>query len=87
VILPEDGDYLLGVGSNDGFKCWFNGAEAGRFEGGRAYSPNKDNLPVHGKKGKNEILLKVTQLGGDWAFSVQIFDANGQPVPLGITEK
>lgn len=87
VVLPEDGDYILGLGSNDGFKCWFNGDEVGRFEEGRGYTPNKDKLPVHGKKGKNEILLKVTQLGGDWAFSVQVFDPEGHPVPLTVEKE
>ena len=75
-------DLLLKVGSNDGYKCWFNGMEAGRFDGGRAYRPDHDSLEIRAKPGINKILLKVTQLGGGWGFGVRITDAQGTPIDL-----
>ena len=80
VELPEEADLLLQVGTNDGFKCWFNGQEAGRFEGGRVYRPDEDVLPVRGHQGLNTILLKVAQEGGGWALGVRITDREGRPV-------
>jgi len=82
VALPADGDLLLKVGSNDGFKCWFNGKEVGRFDGGRSYFPDQDSLRVKGRQGDNEILLKITQMGAAWAFSARLTDPQDGPINL-----
>jgi len=80
--LPDARPLRLKVGSNDGFKCWANGAVVGRFDGGRTYAPDQNDLPVQGQKGLNRILIKVTQMGGAWAFGVRICDADGNPLDL-----
>ncbi|HUW62676.1 MAG TPA: PQQ-binding-like beta-propeller repeat protein [Candidatus Bathyarchaeia archaeon] len=81
VELAQDGPVVLKVGSNDGYKCWFNGKEAGGFPTGRAYIPDQDSLNVEGRKGANTILIKVAQEGGQaWAFSVRVTDPAGKPV-------
>lgn len=80
--LPEAKDLLLKLGSNDGFKCWFNRAEAGHFDSGRSYRPDSDSLPVKGVKGHNEVLVKILQMGGAWAFSVRVTDAAGTPIDV-----
>ncbi|MDQ1257724.1 MAG: hypothetical protein QG656_2330, partial [Candidatus Hydrogenedentes bacterium] len=82
VQLEQAGDLLLKTGSNDGYKCWFNGVEAGRFDGGRLYRPDQDKLPVSGKQGLNTVLMKVTQMGGGWAFSARIANPDDSPVAL-----
>jgi outer membrane protein assembly factor BamB len=83
--LPAGKDLLLKVGSNDGFACWFNGKEAGRFNGGRSYAPEQDVLPVKGVRGRNRVLVKIMQLGGAWAFSVRVTDTNNKPIDLSGT--
>jgi len=80
--LPEEGPLLLKIGSNDGFKCWFNGEEAGRFDGGRIYRADQDTLEVRGRKGTNRLLMKVMQQGGGWAVGVRVTDAAGAPIPV-----
>ncbi len=87
--LEADQDILLQVGSNDGFKCWFNGQEAGLFDagGGRGYAPDQDALQVKGRKGTNRVLMKITQLGSRWAFGVRVTDRNGKPIPVIHTAK
>ncbi len=82
VAFPESRDLLLKVGSNDGFKCWFNGKEVGRFDGGRAYAPDQDSLSVESKEGVNKILLKITQMGSAWAFSARLTDSSDEPIDL-----
>ena len=82
VELHRDEDLLLMIGSNDGFKCWFNRDEVGRFDGGRVYAPDQDTLKVRAKKGINTILLKVSQMGGGWGFGVRITDIAGNPVDM-----
>lgn len=80
--LKEDQPCILSLGSNDGFRCWFNDAEAGRHDAGRRYAPGTDMIEVKGVKGVNRLLLKVSQEGGGWAFGVCVTDAAGAPVPL-----
>jgi len=82
IELPEQDDLLLKVGSNDGFKCWFNNQEVGRFDGGRTYRPDQDTLQVRGKAGLNSLLLKVTQMGGGWALGVRLTDTEGKPLAV-----
>jgi hypothetical protein len=80
--MPEAADVLLKVGSNDGFKCWFNGKEVGRFDGGRRYGPDQDSLKASAKKGKNVVLIKISQQGGGWAFGVRVTDPSGKSIPV-----
>jgi len=82
VELAEAGHVLLKVGSNDGYKCWFNGREAGRFDGGRTYRPDQDTLKVRAKAGANTLLLKVTQMGGGWALGARLTDLEGKPLAV-----
>ena len=82
IRLAAAADLELKIGSNDGYKCWFNGQEVGRYDGGRAYSPDQNSLPVHAQQGLNKILMKVTQMGSSWAFSVRLTEPSGAPVDL-----
>ncbi|HOE10693.1 MAG TPA: PQQ-binding-like beta-propeller repeat protein [bacterium] len=80
VPLENDQDLYVKVGSNDGFRCWWNGEVAGEYDGERGCEPDQDALPVHGKKGINTILMKITQTGGLWCFSARITDRDGNPI-------
>ncbi len=82
VELPESRDLLLKIGSNDGFKCWFNGEVVGRYDGGRSYGPDQDSLRVRAQEGINEILIKITQMGSAWAFSARLTDLKDEPIDL-----
>jgi hypothetical protein len=85
--LPGTGDFILKIGSNDGFKCWLNGKEVGRFDRGRAYAPDQDALKVRGEEGQNKILLKITQMGAAWAFSARLTDSENGPIDLTHTNR
>ena len=78
--VAEAQDVVLRLGSNDGFICWFNGKEVGRYDGGRGYVPDQDKIPVTTKAGLNRVLVKVTQMGGSWAYGVRVTDADGTGV-------
>ncbi|MFH1741969.1 MAG: PQQ-binding-like beta-propeller repeat protein [bacterium] len=82
VTLPKDQELLLKIGTNDGYKGWFNGEEVGRFDAGRGWGPDQDSLRIKAKKGVNKILLKVTQHGSAWAFSARLTDLEGNPLDL-----
>jgi len=78
--LPAAQEILVKVGSNDGFKCWLNGLEIGRFDGGRGWQLDQDTFTVQGKEGPNALLVKIFDMGGEWAFSVRLTDSQGNPI-------
>lgn len=80
--MPEAKAAVLSIGSNDGFRCWLNGTDVGGFDGGRSYSPDQTKLSVQCQKGRNRVLLKITQHGGAWAFSVRATTTSGQPIQV-----
>ncbi len=80
IQLPEAGNYVVKIGSNDGVKAWFNGQEIDRQDVARGYRADEDECPVTAKAGKNTLLLKVTQLGGRWHMGARIAHPNGLPV-------
>lgn len=82
VELPQAGEILLKIGSNDGFICWFNGQKAGSFDEGRTYVPDQSTLRVTCNQGMNRIVMKVTQMGGGWALSVRITDPQNNPIAV-----
>ncbi len=67
------------IGSDDGFVLWVNGERAGEHLGDRAYMPDQDSIPARLIAGKNRILLKITQGGGQWAAGVRITNPDGSP--------
>ncbi|MFC1736333.1 hypothetical protein ACFL1X_09455, partial [Candidatus Hydrogenedentota bacterium] len=81
INLPEDEEIQLRFGSFDGFKCWFNGVEVGASYDRREFSYDSDVYDVQGKKGKNQILIKLNQGTGAWQFALKVFDAQGNIVP------
>jgi len=85
VKMAQACDALLQIGSNDGFKCWCNGKEVGRHDGGRTYRPDQDALKVHLASGVNKILMKVNQEGGAWAFGVRITDQDRKALAVETT--
>ena len=69
---PVDQDAELLLGSDDGFAVWMNGSQVGaNLEVGRWAQPDSDRFPVRLKKGRNVLLVKITQMGGEWGFCVR----------------
>lgn len=73
----NEGKLLILLGSDDGAAVWVNGKEYFRLNKGRSAYASDDIIPVPVKKGKNEILLKISQGGGHWAYYMQIMDKEG----------
>jgi hypothetical protein len=78
---PRKMEVTLAVGSDDGVVVWLNGEEIHRNDVGRPYLPKQDRVRAHLNEGSNLLMLKISQGGGMWGFSVHIEDTNGQPVP------
>jgi len=78
--LAQADDILLKIGSDDGFKCWFNGKLAGGFKNDRGWAADENVIKVTANSGKNSVLIQVIQSAGDWAFSARLTDIDGLPL-------
>jgi len=78
--LEADQTVVLRIGSDDGFKCWFNGDDVGGFNAPRSWSLAGTSIEVQGRKGPNRIVLQIIEQSGDWAFSLCATDGEGIPL-------
>ncbi len=71
------------VGSNDLVKIWLNGKQVWNWNNpsGRIISLDNDIIPVTLPAGRSRILLKVSNLGGNWGFCFRITDNKGDRIP------
>ena len=65
---------MLGVGSDDAVKVWLNGKLVHENWIPRAVNKDDDIIPLKLVKGSNQILLKVQDIQGGWAFIVRMLD-------------
>ena len=76
----SDQDVVLKIGSDDTVKCWVNGEEVLAKGRSRSFKMDEDVVPVRLRKGKNPILIKVTQVSDAWTFSLRITNTDGKPI-------
>jgi hypothetical protein len=69
-------------GSDDTLSVWLNGQKILAQNVYRACGPDQDHATLQLKKGKNQLLLKICQGDGDWAFYFAAGQVN-QPTPKG----
>jgi hypothetical protein len=67
----------LEIGSDDGIKVWLNGQVVHANNATRGVNPGEDKVEVILKQGWNQLLLKVTQGGGEWAICVRLRNTDG----------
>jgi hypothetical protein len=71
---------VLEIGSDDGAKVWLNDKVVHANNAARGVSPGQDKIPVTFNDGWNNLLVKVTNGGGDWGVCVRVADAQGKPM-------
>ncbi len=74
VTAPEDMDVDMSLGSNDGARAWLNGEEVFSWYGGRTAEPHQNTIPVRLREGENDVLVKVVNLGSNWALFLSFKD-------------
>jgi len=80
VISPAEREAQLRIGSDDDVKVWLNGEPVWKYK--HRWGPatiDRDIVNVKLNKGKNSIMVKVTQGPGGWGFYLRITDTNGKP--------
>ena len=80
VTSDQDQRALLELGSDDGVKVWLNGELVHGNNAVRPCSPGQDKVNVSLKKGENNLLLKITQGGGEWAAAARLRGFDGKPL-------
>jgi len=81
VWAPADMEARLEIGTDDGVKVWLNGQVVHNMDVPRSLEINADKVKVALKKGWNELLLKVTQGGGDWSACCRVRAVDGSKLP------
>lgn len=77
VFVPAAMEVAMGVGSDDGVKFWLNGVLVHQNNVSRGHGVGQDKVTADFKEGWNDLLLKVTNSGSDWAASVRLRKPDG----------
>lgn len=64
-------------GSDDGIVVWINGRKVHEAHGPRGFTPREDTFKAVLQPGLNRLLCRVSQLGGDWKYQLNLFDLSG----------
>jgi CubicO group peptidase (beta-lactamase class C family) len=75
INMPEEKEFLMAAGSDDGIKIWINQEKVHENWVGRPLQKDEDLFQAKFKKGRNDILIKVQNMQYAWSFS---FRALGQ---------
>lgn len=71
-------DATLEIGSDDGIKVWLNDQLVHANNAGRPVTPGEDKVKVALKQGWNKLLLKVTNIGGNWGACARLVGTDGK---------
>jgi HEAT repeat protein len=82
VSSPKAQEVLFKMGSDDGIACWLNGQRIHLNNAARSLKLDEDSVKASLAAGTNKILLKINNLGGDWAFVFRVTDLDGKPMEL-----
>jgi HEAT repeat protein len=82
VESASERDVLLKIGSDDGVVVWLNGERVHANNATRPLIIDQDTAAARLQAGKNRILVKILQGGGQWAFCVRLADRDGKPLDL-----
>lgn len=80
VWSPKDQDAKLELGSDDGVKVWLNGKVVHENNATRPLTPGDDKVNVKLAKGWNDLMLKVTNGGGQWEACARLRSPDGGPL-------
>jgi len=84
VYADHAGKRTLLVGSDDGVVVWLNGRKVHENYVDRGCTPDQDVVAVELRKGRNLLILKVTQGQGLWGFACRFKDNAG--IAVGVEE-
>jgi tetratricopeptide (TPR) repeat protein len=78
VFAPRDLDVVFSTGSDDTITLWVNGEQVLAQDVYRPAAPNQELSVAHLRRGRNELLLKITQDAGLWGFYLNVWYGTAQ---------
>ncbi|MBP1992996.1 ADP-ribosylglycohydrolase family protein [Paenibacillus eucommiae] len=72
VYAPTERDVFAAIGHNDAYKFWLNGELKGEANEHTLWMPFNDDIPMHMKKGHNQLIFKVVRSDSNFEFSFGI---------------
>lgn len=78
VISPDTRTEKLLIGADDGVKVFLNGKEVYKHDVKRGITPDEDEMDLQLNEGANELLIKVTQIDGAWAYTARFLDLDSE---------
>jgi putative membrane-bound dehydrogenase-like protein len=70
---PEAADGKILAGSDDQLAIWLNGKKVhDSGSSSRGFEADQDQVEVHFNAGKNQLLLKIGNIGGNWEFAARL---------------
>lgn len=75
IDIDEDRDVRALAGSSDGIEVFLNGKKVHSNFVERSFTLDEDEMMLPLKKGRNHLMIRVTNLDGDWAFSFRLPDS------------
>lgn len=80
LVTREETKATISLGTDDGVRVWLNGEQIHDFSETRGVQPGQDRIELSLKKGRNELLLKVANAGGECAFQFELLDLEGKAI-------
>lgn len=81
LLSDREQEIVLSVGSNDGVAIRLNGKLVHDNPARRRASPDQDRVPVRLRAGRNDLLVKVDQVGADWGLYVRLLPGGAAVAP------
>lgn len=82
VLSPRRQLAQVRLGSDDGATVWLNGWRVHDNRVDRGVVFDSDVVPIRLEEGTNEILVRISQGGGGWAFALRLTDRQGNGLDL-----
>lgn len=75
---PKEQDVKVSLGSDDGLKVYLNEKELLSQDVSRGVAPDQETVSLPLKQGRNELLLKIVNYGGETGYYFSVLDAVDQ---------
>jgi len=86
IHCPSDRELKVSLGSDDAIRLWLNGEQVLANNTQRAAAPNQDQATLKLRPGENQLLMKIVNYAGDYAFYFNKAEGDSGGLPLAIVD-
>ena len=85
IDTPTKRTMRVGIGSDDGVRIWLNGELVHDNPAERGVAADQDLVDLRLRAGRNEVLMKVANYGGDFGFAFRRIEEEAGGMPLTVS--